>query len=78
MDRGAWLTAVHEVAQLDRTQGLNNSHKIMKTGHLNHFSGLKYIHSVQYIIVKVTQFYPTLCDLMDYIVHGILQARILE
>ena len=21
---------------------------------------------------------PTLCDLMDYIVHGILQARILE
>ena len=29
--------------------------------------------------VKVTaQSYPTLCDPMDYIVYGILQARILE
>ena len=28
--------------------------------------------------VKVTQSYPTLCDPMDYTVHGILQARILE
>ena len=28
--------------------------------------------------VKGTQSYPTLCDPMDYIVHGILQARILE
>ena len=27
--------------------------------------------------VKVTQLYPTLCDPMDYIVHEILQARIL-
>ena len=27
--------------------------------------------------VKVTQSCPTLCDPMDYIVHGILQARIL-
>ena len=30
------------------------------------------------MIVKVTQSCPTLCDPMDYIVHGILQARILE
>ena len=30
------------------------------------------------ISVKVTQSCPTLCDLMDYTVHGILQARILE
>ena len=29
-------------------------------------------------IVKVAQSCPTLCDPMDYIVHGILQARILE
>ena len=29
-------------------------------------------------VVKVTQSYPTLCDHMDCIVHGILQARILE
>ena len=28
--------------------------------------------------VKVTQLYPTLCDPMDSIVHGILQARILK
>ena len=28
--------------------------------------------------VKVTQSCPTLCDPMDYIVHGILQARNLE
>ena len=28
--------------------------------------------------VKVTQSHPTLCDPMDYTVHGILQARILE
>ena len=28
--------------------------------------------------VKVTQLCPTLCDPMDYTVHGILQARILE
>ena len=28
--------------------------------------------------VKVAQLCPALCDLMDYTVHGILQARILE
>ena len=28
--------------------------------------------------VKVTQLCPTLCDPMDYTVHGIFQARILE
>ena len=28
--------------------------------------------------VRVAQLYPTLWDPMDYIVHGILQARILE
>ena len=29
-------------------------------------------------VVKVTQSFPTLCDHMDYTVHKILQARILE
>ena len=29
-------------------------------------------------VVKVTQSCPTLCNPMDYTVHGILQARILE
>ena len=28
--------------------------------------------------VKVTQLCPTLCDPMDYTVHEIIQARILE
>ena len=28
--------------------------------------------------MKVTQLCPTLCDPMDYTVHGILQARTLE
>ena len=28
--------------------------------------------------VQVAQSCPTLCDPMDYAVHGILQARILE
>ena len=28
--------------------------------------------------VKVTQSYPTLSHLMDYTIHGILQARILK
>ena len=31
-----------------------------------------------FVKVKVTQSCPTLCDPMDYTVHGILQARILE
>ena len=30
-----------------------------------------------FALVKVTQLCPTLCNLMDYMVHGILQARIL-
>ena len=28
--------------------------------------------------MEVAQLCPTLCDTMDYTVHGILQARILE
>ena len=36
----------------------------------------KCIHSS--VKVKVTQLCLTLCDPMDYTVHGILQARILE
>ena len=30
------------------------------------------------VCVRVTQSCPTLCDPMDYTVHGILQARIME
>ena len=35
-------------------------------------------NSNKYMKVKVAQWSPTLCDPMDYTVHGILQARILE
>ena len=31
-----------------------------------------------YVKVKVTQLCPTVCDPVDYTVHGTLQARILE
>ena len=34
--------------------------------------------SLAWMKVKVSQSCPNLCDPMDYIVHGILQARILE
>ena len=38
-----------------------------------------YIHINNYIMwVKFAQLCPTLCDPMDYTVHGILQARIPE
>ena len=40
---------------------------------------LRFIHIVTYgCEVRVAQLCPTLCDPMDYKVHGILQARILE
>ena len=35
-----------------------------------HFSGFKYVKGVQLC--------PTVCDPMVYIIHGVLQARILE
>ena len=41
--------------------------------------GWNYFLSFKFSLkVKVTQSCPTLCDTMDYRVHGILQARILE
>ena len=44
-----------------------------------HHVYLTYIQSeVKWSEVKVTQSCPTLCNPMDCIVHGILQARILE
>ena len=44
------------------------------------FSSLKgFLHSGEkVVVVKVAQSCPTLCNHMDYAVHGILQARILE
>ena len=40
--------------------------------------GLGWVLSLGFYKVKVAQSCPTLCDPMDYTVHGILQARILE
>ena len=36
-----------------------------------------YISSVK-VKVKISQMSPTLCDLVNYTVHGMFQARILE
>ena len=35
-------------------------------------------NTISLMKVKVTHSCPTLCDPMDYTVHGILQARMLE
>ena len=43
-----------------------------------HPSRLSQSTRLSYLWVKVTQPCLTLCDAMDYTVHGILQARILE
>ena len=42
---------------------------------LNSAMNILYIQKVK---VKVAQSCPTLCNPVDYIFHGILQARILE
>jgi len=44
----------------------------VEKGHVDIVGGEKKVK------VKVTRSCPTLCDPMDYAVHGILQARILE
>ena len=63
MDREAWRAAVHGVTESDKTERLN-------------WTELNYILSD--IFLRVAWLCSTLCDLMDYIVHGILQARILK
>ena len=47
-------------------------------GHRKRQNSMQAIHSLFHEIVKVTQSCPTLCDPMDCIVPGILQARMLE
>ena len=50
-------------------------------GHLGYFCALAIVNSAAMNIrmkVKVTHFCPTLCDPMDYTVHGILQDKILK
>ena len=53
---------------------------LMKSVSFNKYQHCQYYVKVQGVSewVKVAQSCPTLCDPMDYVVHGILQARILE
>ena len=68
-----------------RNTGLDEAQAGIKTARRN-TNNLRYADNATLIAeskvkgseVKVTQSCPTLCDPMDYIVHGILQARILE
>ena len=52
-------------------------HILLDTLNTVHFQIILF-HFTSCVKVKVTQSCPTLCDLMDCTVHGILQARILE
>ena len=53
---------------------------ILNFSHTNESSGqsTEYVCEQHTLKVKVAQLYPTLCELTDYTVHGILQARILD
>ena len=73
MNRGAWRTAVHWVRV---------GHKWV-TQHSTSVTGDIYFKEIvrpywTLMKVKVTQSCLTVCDPMDYTVHGILQVRILE
>ena len=63
MDRGAWWATVHRVTESEAI--------------LAHTLAIRLL--ISWLCgVKITQSCPTPCNLMDYTVHGILQARILE
>ena len=87
MDRGAWQATVHRVAK-SRTRprdftalllsGPPRAREYLSVHASTHTQLYLYllIHTEKH--VKVAQLCPTLCDPMDCIIHGILQARILE
>ena len=66
-----YMTTGKTIVLTIRTLKINKNFKTMIKNHEN----MKFKKNVK---VKVTQSCPTLCNPMDYIVHGILQARILD
>jgi len=68
-------------AKKNHTRGQHVHDKVFNMA--NHQGNANQIHNelslyICHSEVKVVQSCPTLCDPMDYTVHGILQARILE
>ena len=63
-----------------QTQGSNPDllHCTWTLYHLSHHRSLYLYVCMKWSEVKVAQLCPTLCDPMDYTVHGIFQARILK
>ena len=55
-------------------RGLSILNRVVYTLH----SGQLAEPATRKVKLKVTQWCPTLCNPMDYTIHGILQARILE
>ena len=66
----SWLRAQISCTQSQRGPGVRDGVKSPVSQHM--------IHARKWKKVRVVQSCPTLCGPMDYIVHGILQARILE
>ena len=74
-------------ARLDEAQaGIKIARRNINNLRINNLRNIRYADNTTLIAerevkgseVKVTQLCLTLCDPIDYIVHGILQARILE
>ena len=66
---------------VSKTELIGNKRLLLHKLLLLSFNGIKYLNKVYSALkvkVKVAQSCLTLCDPMDYTVHGILQARILE
>ena len=92
MDRGAWQAMVHGAAKswawlnwlsmhcclANITKNWNVYQEYISFYAFNLLSTVIYTEMYWYVSVKVAQSCLTLCDSMDYIVHVILQASILE
>ena len=77
-----WETSSLRVLSLSQKRGLSGSHvrvgKYACLGVRQSWVQILVQPLDDKVKVKVAQSCPTLCDPMDYTVHGILQARILE